>query len=98
MAGGGAFKKRPAVVLGSFQYGADDCYLLCAISATEDSDDSQAIFLRQAQMKSGSLLRDSWIRPRFAFTVIDSAIDRKVGQLTGHFIEETLKPLRELLG
>lgn len=97
MAKGGAFKKRPAIVLSEFDYGSAEAYVLCSVSATQHSDDASAISLGRNQFKTGSLSLDSWARPRFLFTVHDAIIDRRVATLSDFILNQVIAEARKLL-
>lgn len=70
-------KKRPALVIA--EAGTSDC-ILCQITS-QATKDARAISLKNADFQSGSLKRDSYIRPNRLFTASDKIILYKAAHL-----------------
>lgn len=86
-------KKRPCVILASFP---KDRVILCPITSQNPSD-GFAIELNDADFKTGSLKRQSFIRPNYLFTAETKIIDYRAGVLTDTKIHETSQRLIQLM-
>lgn len=71
-------KKRPAVILADIK--GNDYFMLQVTS--QNVKDSYAIPLSENDFQSGSLQRDSNIRPNKIFTLDESLVLYKIGHLT----------------
>ena len=70
-------KKRPALVLAA---ASPSDFILCQITS-QAAKDSRAISLKNSDFLSGSLKRDSYIRPNHLFTASDKIILHKAAHL-----------------
>lgn len=86
-------KLRPALVLASA--GRED-WILCQITSNPYSD-PKAIYLSKLDFKSGTLDRDSYVRPGKLFTAHQSLIVRSVGQVDTVKMSEIRASLLQLL-
>ncbi len=86
-------KLRPAVVLASAGRGD---WILCQVTSKEYAD-PKAIFVATESYLSGTLDRDSYIRPGKIFTANESIIIKKIAALKAQKIDELLKSVMKLL-
>lgn len=86
-------KLRPAVVLASS--GRDD-WVLCQVTSKAYAD-SAAIFVPSDSFSSGTLDRDSYIRPGKLFTANESIMVKKVASLNAQKIDELQSSVTRLL-
>jgi mRNA interferase MazF len=86
-------KLRPALVLG--HAGRDD-WILCQITSNPYAD-STAVSLADSDFASGSLARDSFLRPNKLFTAQESLIARVIGRLHAAKLSEVRRALGRLL-
>ena len=70
-------KKRPALVIA--EAGSSD-FILCQITS-QATRDGRAVSLKSSDFQSGSLKRDSYIRPNRLFTASDKVILYKAAHL-----------------
>ncbi len=90
-------KLRPAVVLA---YAGRDDWILCQITSRPYGD-AQALAIIEKDFESGSLLRDSYVRPGKLFTGNRSIIESSVGVIKidsfARIIESVIAILRASL-
>jgi len=86
-------KRRPALVI--TQLSGDDV-ILCQITSQARSD-SYSVPLSTYDFLSGSLKRDSNIRPNRVFTADSSIVLRSVGRLSSKKIKEVIEKLIEII-
>jgi mRNA interferase MazF len=70
-------KKRPALVAANT---TDENLILCQITS-QKRPDPDLIMITKTDFKIGSLKQDSFIRPTILFSIHNSKIDYKVGNL-----------------
>jgi mRNA interferase MazF len=90
------FKKRPALIIASWTFGAGEDYLLCLIS-TQTIPDPYSIALETEDVENGSLHRASYVRPTYLFAADESLIERKIGNLKPGRFSEVITALRSVL-
>lgn len=86
-------KKRPAIILADIK--GDDYFMLQITS--QNVKDSYAISLLETDFQSGSLHRDSNIRPNKIFTLDRNLILYKIGHLTDAKIDECVQKVCDLI-
>ena len=86
-------KLRPALALASSGRGD---WILCQITSVPFGD-PRAILLTDADLRSGSLRRQSYIRPGQLFTANDSIIQREVAFVSDSKLREVRRALANVL-
>ena len=81
-----AAKIRPTLVLADVEMGD---WILCEITSREQSRPGD-IRITQADMRSGRLLRDSWVRPNRLQTLSQSQFIRRVGRVSDGKADEVI--------
>ena len=87
-------KLRPAVVLACSGRGD---WILCQITSKPYAD-SMALFVSANAYSSGTLERDSYIRPGKIFTAHESIIVKKIATLRANMLEDLVHRVVSLLG
>jgi mRNA interferase MazF len=85
-------KRRPAIVIAVAEF---DDLILCQITSKSYSS-KRAIRLTSNDFKSGSLPRDSYVRPDKLFTADTSVLDKIHGRLSDEKLEHVKQSLRNL--
>ena len=93
---GSAFKKRPAVVIGTVSYAGADDYILCLITS-QKADDQHSIELQPTDVIGGSLRTISYVRPTYLYTADESTIAYKVGTLRGKVLAQAVAAITGVL-
>lgn len=92
------YKRRPALILASVPFASDFDYLLCACSLTAETGEPNLINLAQHDLQDGEgLKRDGYIRPTTLFTIDGRQVNRSLGSLGTHKLDEVLTVVRRLL-
>lgn len=86
-------KKRPALVLSVLK---GDDIILCQITSRHTKD-SYAITLRENELKAGTLMQESNIRPNKLFTADRSIIIYKVASLKIEKLQQVVQKAREII-
>jgi len=93
---GDAPKRRPAVVLTVVIYGTTLDYLVCLITS-QAAPDPTRITLTQADIISGFLSLQSYLRPAYLYTASERLIAQRIGTLAPKRLEEAIEILFQLL-
>ena len=88
-------KPRPALVLASVPLGGRTDYVVCIISS-QDAPDSSSIALAIADITTGVLRKQSYLRPRYLFTTGEKRISRKIGSMKAAPVAAALETLAAL--
>ena len=88
-----ASKKRPALVLSNLP---GDDIILCQISS-QSVKDAFSVFLKESELVSGKLIKDSNIRPNRIFTASKSIILYKTAQVSTSKLLEVRNKIVSLL-
>jgi mRNA interferase MazF len=86
-------KKRPALVLADL---IGDDIILCQITS-KSADDIYSITLQQSDFSSGSLYKQSNIRPNRLFTADKKIIIKKIGQIKKEKYFVVTESIKELI-
>lgn len=89
-------KVRPAIVLAVCPFGVNTDYLLCMIS-TQDAADPNIMPLDASDVVNGTLRAESFVRPTYLFTVAESRIRKKVGNLTAPKLTSVYEKINSIL-
>jgi mRNA interferase MazF len=87
-----ATKRRPALVLAQVSKGD---VILCQITSKQYSD-PLAVPIKQADFNSGSLNRDSFVRPCKLFTAHKTLVQQEIATLSERKFSEVIERLIEL--
>jgi mRNA interferase MazF len=85
-------KRRPALVVADWN---SDDVILCQITSVNNND-SLAILLSNTDFSTGSLLRNSYVRPNKLFTADKRTLLQQVGLIKGDKFQEILIAIRAL--
>jgi mRNA interferase MazF len=85
-------KRRPALVVADWN---SDDVILCQITSVNNND-SLAILLSNTDFSTGSLLRNSYVRPNKLFTAGKRTVLQQVGLIKGDKFQEILIAIRAL--
>ena len=86
-------KRRPALVISKID---GDDVILCMITSTNRSD-RFSIALEGSDFQTGSLDRDSYIRPNRLFTADTNIVIRKAGQISDTKMDSVVEQLIEII-
>lgn len=89
-------KRRPALVLASWPFGAGTDYLLCLISSQRVSD-PYLLALDEDDIQNGTLARQSYVRPTYLFAADEALIVYKVGTLQNDKLQQVTQTVIRLL-
>jgi mRNA interferase MazF len=87
-----ANKKRPALVVADL---SGDDLIICLITS-QNARDNYAISLTNQDFASGSLQRDSNVRPNRLFTIDSNIILYKIGPLKNQKVNEVTEKLLQI--
>ncbi len=85
-------KKRPSLIIADLK---GDNFILCQITG-QSRPDPDLVKLEKENFQTGSLQRDSFIRPSFVFTIHKSRINYSAGRIKEDKIKEVEKKLCEI--
>jgi len=89
-------KRRPAIVLASWDCVGTTDYLLCLVSS-QNVREPYILALDSSDIENGSLNRTSYVRPTYLFTVGESRILRKIGTLKPDKLTTVLETIKSIL-
>lgn len=87
-------KRRPALVITHLQ---GDDVILCQITSRINRKDSYSITLKNCDFQTGSLKKDSYIRPNILFTADSNIIIRKAGELSNFKTKQVIQKLISII-
>lgn len=87
-------KRRPALVVANLE---SDDLILCMITSKETAADKYSIELKSSDFQTGSLDKDSLIRPNRLFTADSKIIVRAAGKLKRDKMTEVSNRLIEII-
>ena len=85
-------KRRPAVVLASWEAAGRTDYLLCIITSKVISDPN-LVDLEDSDVIGGSLKQKSYVRPTYLFAADESMIVYKLGTLRAEKLTEVIEKI-----
>jgi mRNA interferase MazF len=89
-------KRRPALVLASWEFQESFDCLLCMITS-QAADDPFIIELGAEDISGGSLNRRSYLRPTYLATADEDLIVRKIGTLVADRVDQAIDRIVSLL-
>ena len=87
-------KRRPALVVANLE---SDDLILCMITSQATASDKYSLELKSSDFQTGSLDKDSLIRPNRLFTADSKIIVRAAGKLKGDKLTEVTNRLMEII-
>jgi hypothetical protein len=93
---GGQPKRRPCLVLASWDYGHTSDYLICMVSTK--NVDPYKVAIGKDDILTGKLPCDCFLRPRYLVTVSESSLDLKQAcQLSEEVVDKALDAIVDML-